>query len=293
MHSSLCATIAAAFSCRRRNEAFPGLLAEAPCGEVVVKVQSSPDARAAIARDLGRFWRVVSVLGRDERRPLAAGASASSGAEDLFGAIGGELRAEFTAQGWGLDRSGRTKSGKGDVDARVLEHLAELVATHLTVGPGIDVAVRTQLLPRLALHEPTFLIAVGAGQVRVVTFVRVGGQGAGNESYWQQPPVVVKLATCDLVPVAVKAANSAEAAQSQGNETTSVMPVAFVAERVVRGTRSMALHVKGYEQRLLASAARGDWSNRASAASPRGPPAERFRDEDEEESLSEPLLARQ
>lgn len=77
-----------------------------------------------------------------------------------------------------------------------LRDLVRRVAAHVSVAPGIQAVLAHALPP--ALWQPTFVICVGHGEVRVLTLAFVGNPVSGDRPTCKRTPFLLKVLTGDL-----------------------------------------------------------------------------------------------
>lgn len=210
-----------------------------PCPvEVDIVLPSSDAERLECLRDLGRTMQggSILVLGRRRLYPVRpdhqenvgnVNAESCSAALDV---LADAIAQELLDQGFGLTSSGvntlmcrrgtlgvnshleeddtpspehlqRLKERK--IDQAVLRALAEECAVNISVSPGMQLVVERGLPP--VLLQPTFVICIGGGQVRVLTFAFIGEPVTGDRPDRKRTPFSIRLATDNLLPSATSA----------------------------------------------------------------------------------------
>ena len=86
------------------------------------------------------------------------------------------------------------------INQSALRALAEECAVNISVSPGMQLVVERGLPP--VLLQPTFVICIGGGQVRVLTFAFVGEPVTGDRPDRKRTPFSIRLATDNLLPSA-------------------------------------------------------------------------------------------
>lgn len=182
---------------------FPGGLAANPSGQVEV----TPNGQDEGERDLARVCQGgrLFIVGRRRMFPppvdATLGNTSASACSEIFKCVQTCVREEMTAQGalqksrcrlfWPFRRRRRTQK---------MEELMRAVTTHVSIGPGLQVAQLNEIPP--ALWQPLYTICIGAGQVRVVTFAFVGGPVHGDRPDTKCTPFILRLVSSDLTSVA-------------------------------------------------------------------------------------------
>jgi len=129
-----------------------------------------------------------------------------------------------------------------------LRKLAEECAVNLSVSPGMQLVVERGLPP--VLYQPTFVICVGGGQLRVLTFAFVGAPVTGDRPDRKRTPFSIRLATDDLIP-SLRAGTAPSA---------SLRYAAHVVDPAVQTTLDMIVVL---EEELFAANEAGDWKKLA------------------------------
>lgn len=226
---------------------LPGDLSRKPSGFVAVPLCGANDTkgRAEALRDLSRSLSggAVCMLGRRRIYPLPRPAQSSP--EEALASLAAAVREEVQAQACAsLGRPG----GRG-IDERVLLEVVRVAATHMSVGPGLQVAERAGLAP--VLWQPIYIVACGAGQVRVLTFAFIGEPVWGDRPDRKHTPFVLRLTTADLVPTALDL--------SEGRTPSSVQ-VGYLAENAVPDAEAVLSHVVELEGVLFPAVETGRWA---------------------------------
>jgi len=287
---------------RQRNHTWPGPSDEPPEGQIEYPLPDREDGWHECLRDLSRTMQGggVFLIGRRAMNPLSGIASTSgdvgSSARDAaFDLLCGSIRDELTAQGLVLSPAGelrrlppRTADASPSVLPRTrlsspfqnmswhaIQELGRQVAIHISIGPGIQVAMQGELPP--TLWQPAFVVCIGCNQVRVVTFAFVGEPVAGDRPDRKYTPWVLRLVSGDLVadarPRAGGARNLAATASEKGQPPSSpvVRPLtraqrrtAIVVEYLtVPASEDVELitdHVENVEEELFDVVEHGNWS---------------------------------
>ncbi|CAL1167322.1 unnamed protein product [Cladocopium goreaui] len=272
---------------------LPEGLCESPEGSVDVDLPSSEAERLECLRDLGRTMQggSILVLGRRRLYPVRAGADSAGAAvgkvcralcDAALEALQDAIAQELLEQGFGLTEHGVSTlicrrgtlgvnvvtGGLDDDDTPDPEHiqrlkerkihpaalrtLAEECAVNLSVSPGMQLVVERGLPP--VLYQPTFVICVGGGQVRVLTFAFVGAPVTGDRPDRKRTPFSIRLATDDLVPcLRRRSANGA-------NASSKLRYAAHVVDPAVQTTLDMIVVL---EEELFAANEAGDWKKLA------------------------------
>lgn len=221
-------------------------MGELPSGKVCVTVPSSDDVGAECLRDLKRTLEggSVYILGRGVRYVVTDSANvvgdvSRSACENSLGALRGAISGEFTAQGLGA------------LSEEALKQLSLRVASHISVTPGIQ-AVLSHAFPP-ALFQPTFLVCIGPGQVRVFTLAFVGELVSGDRPGSKCTPFILSIRSGNLAGGSVGAANARYAVQLAVEGVTSALQYLDVLEPELRA----ALQDGGWATLDIALAARG------------------------------------
>lgn len=133
-------------------------------------------------------------------------------------------------------------------DARALRSLASTVASQISVGPGVAVVAVRGLPP--VLWQPTFVLTIGAGQVRVLTFAFVGEPVTGDRPGCKKTPFSLRMVTDNLIITASEALGSPDVAP---------LTVHYSACHVPAGVNTSLDLVVNLEEELFAAVADGDW----------------------------------
>ena len=181
-------------------------------------------------RDLGRTMQggSILVLGRRRLYPVrpqhqAIGQVSAASCEAALDALASSICQELLDEGYGLDDKGvavpllqrrGTLGVSGDFDnfdgtpdpdylkrhkmnEEALRKLATECAVNIAVSPGMQLVAECGLDP--VLYQPTFVVCIGGGQLRVLTFAFVGGPVSGDRPDRKRTPFAIRLATDDLV----------------------------------------------------------------------------------------------
>lgn len=131
----------------------------------------------------------------------------------------------------------------------------------------MQVALRAGL--PASLWQPLFVVAMSAGQLRVLTFAFVGTPVVGDRPDRKRTPFALRLASEDLVPRA-----AAAAADSAGSPTNpAVIKVRYTAERAAAGVETIAGHFAEVQEEMFTTTPGGIWwEGAAGEISVRPPP---------------------
>lgn len=124
----------------------------------------------------------------------------------------------------------------------LLKGLTRRVAASISVVPGMQAVMSHELPP--ALWQPSFVVCIGSGQVRVLTMAFVGEPVCGDRPSSKSTPYVLRLLTEDLV---VKP-------ESQG-------PSRYCVRHALTNAKTMALHLTDLDEELFEAAGNGDWTS--------------------------------
>ncbi|CAE8652939.1 unnamed protein product, partial [Polarella glacialis] len=170
------------------------------------------------------------------------------------------------------------------VDEAALHALALEAAAHISVSPGIQVAVDRGLEPLLL--QPTFAVCIGGGQVRVLTFAFVGGPVTGDRPDRKRTPFALRMATDDLVAAAAGRRNNSNNSSnnnsnnnndndtnnsSNNNNSSRASPTAWLryAAHAVGPSANTTLDlIVSLEEELFAANEDGDWQKLAAVEPP-------------------------
>ncbi|CAK8996536.1 Uncharacterized protein SCF082_LOCUS4834 [Durusdinium trenchii] len=263
---------------------LPEGLRDCPEGSVDIVLPSSDAERLECLRDLGRTMQggSILVLGRRRLYPVRpdhqenvgnVNAESCSAALDV---LADAIAQELLDQGFGLTSSGvntlmcrrgtlgvnshleeddtpspehlqRLKERK--IDQAVLRALAEECAVNISVSPGMQLVVERGLPP--VLLQPTFVICIGGGQVRVLTFAFIGEPVTGDRPDRKRTPFSIRLATDNLLPSATSAFSIRSA---------KLKYAAHGVDPAVQTTLDMIVLL---EEELFAANEAGDWQKLA------------------------------
>ena len=189
---------------------------------------SSQTERLERLRDLGRTMQggSILVLGRRRLYPVrpqnqSIGEVSTASCEAALDALASSICQELLDEGYGLDSTGvalpllprrGTLGVPGDfddetpdpehlkrckIDQEALRRLADECAMNISVSPGMQLVAECGLDP--VLYQPTFVVCIGGGQLRVLTFAFVAGPVTGDRPDRKRTPFAIRLATEDLV----------------------------------------------------------------------------------------------
>ena len=197
------------------------------CPEVEVALPSSETERLERLRDLGRTMQggSILVLGRRRLYPVrpqhqSIGQVSTASCEAALDALAESICQELLDEGYGLNEKGvayallhrRGTLGvpsdfdetpdpeylkRHKIDEKALRSLAAECAVNISVSPGMQLVAECGLDP--VLYQPTFVVCIGGGQLRVLTFAFVGGPVSGDRPDRKRTPFAIRLATDDLV----------------------------------------------------------------------------------------------
>jgi len=253
-----------------------------PSGQICVPLPDGDSAWSESLRDLKRTVEggCLFVIGRGRcsgvRDPAKVPGDVSDKAcqlafDDLVKIIGFELQVQ--AMGLGTDATAAgacwhpscVKPARHDgpcVDAflrrqplpegcaeplepELLEGLVRRVAASISVIPGMEAVMRHSLSP--ALWQPSFIICVGSGQVRVLTLAFVGDPVSGDRPSSKSTPFVLRLVTPDLVPAPADA-------HSPG-------PTHYCIQNALAGAETVAMQLADLAEELFTASATGEWTS--------------------------------
>lgn len=204
--------------------------------------QGQKDVSPEQLRDLIRTLQGGSVLimGRESLYPVrcavnndgdVGSGACQLGLNTLMTAISEELRSQMQCQ---------------PMQQRILQELALLVTIHISVGPGLQVAIERGLSP--ALWQPMFVVCIGCNQVRVLTFAFIGEPVVGDRPDCKRTPFALLLASQDLLHAATKAARGVPPPREEivyynacavpANARTQLDVITFFEEKLSEANRS-------------------------------------------------------
>mmetsp|Transcript_69501 Transcript_69501/g.137460 ORF Transcript_69501/g.137460 Transcript_69501/m.137460 type:complete len:502 (-) Transcript_69501:26-1531(-) len=123
----------------------------------------------------------------------------------------------------------------------LLKGLTSRVAASISVVPGMQAVMSHELPP--ALWQPSFVVCIGSGQVRVLTLAFVGEPVCGDRPSSKSTPFVLRLLTDDLA-----------SAESQG-------PSLYCVRHALGYAGTVALHLSDLDTELFTAAETGDWTS--------------------------------
>ena len=193
-----------------------------------MSLPSSETERLERLRDLGRTMQggSILVLGRRRLYPVrpqhqSIGQVSAASCEAALDALASSICQELLDEGYGLDNKGvaapflhrRGTLGvpsdfddetpdpdylkRHKIEEGALHKLALECAVNISVSPGMQLVSECGLDP--VLHQPTFVVCIGGGQLRVLTFAFVAGPVTGDRPDRKRTPFAIRLATDDLV----------------------------------------------------------------------------------------------
>jgi len=206
------------FHRHHQEPTLPGCLATRSAGHVVV----TPNADDELMRDLARVCHGgrLFVVARRRVSPALVDAMEdvnTSACQKIFATLSNTINAELSAQIGIASRRSWFRVPRRSKPQQT-EELMKAIATHVSIGPGLQVVQLNGLPP--ALWQPMYAICVGAGQVRVVTYAFVGGPVVGDRPDRKRTPYILRLVTSDLAAVASEASLSNYSAHAAEAETT-------------------------------------------------------------------------
>lgn len=233
------------------------------------------DAWEEVLRDLARSLNggTVFIIGQKRLFPIKGSTSGSPGrigpeaCNEALGIVREEIAKEIREQGECLTAAGQPSSST-KVDPVVLRELVLQVAAHISVGPGVEVAMQRGLSPNL--WQPIFAICIGDGQVRVLTFAFIGGPVSGDRPDRKRTPFCLRIATGDLVRVAAKNAYGQHRTAQARHSRAAAVPAAprsaaatvnYVCEAVPETVQTTLDYIVRLEDELFSAIEDGLWSD--------------------------------
>eukprot|EP00419_Tripos_fusus_P082858 CAMPEP_0172934624 /NCGR_PEP_ID=MMETSP1075-20121228/221106_1 /TAXON_ID=2916 /ORGANISM="Ceratium fusus, Strain PA161109" /LENGTH=404 /DNA_ID=CAMNT_0013795979 /DNA_START=189 /DNA_END=1404 /DNA_ORIENTATION=- len=131
------------------------------------------------------------------------------------------------------------------MEPELLEGLVRRVAASISVIPGMEVVMKNSLSP--ALWQPSFIICIGSGQVRVLTLAFVGDPVSGDRPSSKSTPFVLRLVTPDLVPAPA--------------DSHSPGPTQYCIRNALVGAETVAMQLADLAEELFTASAAGDWTS--------------------------------
>mmetsp|Transcript_14888 Transcript_14888/g.27935 ORF Transcript_14888/g.27935 Transcript_14888/m.27935 type:complete len:443 (+) Transcript_14888:31-1359(+) len=265
---------------------LPPGLQERPEGVVDVTLPVSPAERMECLRDLGRTMQggSILVLGRRRLYPVrpehpSVGEVSTASCNAALDALANAICQELIDQGYGLDQDGvatelllrrGTLGVAADFDDAVdldhvrrhkineeaLRRMAEECAVNLSVSPGMQLVVERGLPP--VLHQPTFVICIGGGQVRVLTFAFVGEPVTGDRPDRKRTPFAIRLATDELG--AMSRSRKDQKDQGDGASASKLRYASHAVDPAVQTSLDMIVTL---EEELFQANEMGDWQKLA------------------------------
>jgi len=98
-----------------------------------------------------------------------------------------------------------------------------------------------------ALWQPSFIICIGSGQVRVLTLAFVGDPVCGDRPTSKSTPFVLRLVTDNLVPASTDS-------HSPGSSN-------YCVRNALAGAETVAMHLADLAEQLFTASATGDWTS--------------------------------
>mmetsp|Transcript_95956 Transcript_95956/g.311212 ORF Transcript_95956/g.311212 Transcript_95956/m.311212 type:complete len:404 (-) Transcript_95956:372-1583(-) len=260
---------------RAALQKLPKGLRENPHGQIEVPLPQKDGAWDEVFRDFTRVLQggSVFIIGRGRLYPIRPSGDDNAGVQEEARAaaiedLGRAIREELLAQGQGLSSKGRKKpvlwrrntfgsdtdikdAPLDKVDPGMMRELALAVASHVSVGPGVQVALARGLPP--TLWQPSFAVCVGDGQVRVLTFAFIGEPVFGDRPDRKRTPFCLRIATGNLVEGA--------AAVVKGKERAVSDRVWYSAEAVQDTVQTTLDVIVGLEEELFGAIQDGCWSD--------------------------------
>jgi len=127
----------------------------------------------------------------------------------------------------------------------ILEGLVRRVAANISVIPGMEAVMRHSLPP--ALWQPSFIICIGSGQVRVLTLAFVGDPICGDKPTSKFTPFVLRLVTDGLVPATT--------------DSHSPSHSHYCVRHALTGAETAAMHLADLAEELFTASATDDWTS--------------------------------
>lgn len=211
-----------------------------PSGTVEVPRVSSDGSWAECLRDVTRMvhGKAVYIMGPNRICPLQAEmktagdvsyATCEAAFDSLMRAVCNEITTQGAAQATSTEapatsfHSSPWREEPESVcdwqpDSLALKELTRQVATHISIGPGMEVVLQEKLPP--ALWQPTFVICISQSQVRVLTFAFVGEPATGNRPERKNTPFMLQMLTDSI---------TAPAPQPRPDESVTWVPASTVA----------------------------------------------------------------
>jgi hypothetical protein len=131
------------------------------------------------------------------------------------------------------------------LEPEILEGLVRRVAANISVIPGMEAVMRHSLQP--ALWQPSFIVCIGSGQVRVLTLAFVGDPICGDRPSSKSTPFVLRLLTDNLVPAPT--------------DSHSAGPSHYCVRNALVGAETVAMHLADLAEELFTASATGDWTS--------------------------------
>ncbi|CAE7226420.1 unnamed protein product [Symbiodinium microadriaticum] len=259
---------------------LPPGLHERPEGVVEVSLPSSETERLERLRDLGRTMQggSILVLGRRRLYPVrpqhqSIGQVSAASCEAALDALASSICQELLDEGYGLDNKGvavpflhrRGTLGvpsdfddetpdpdylkRHKIEEGALHKLALECAVNISVSPGMQLVSECGLDP--VLHQPTFVVCIGGGQLRVLTFAFVAGPVTGDRPDRKRTPFAIRLATDDLV------------ALSRTKATEKISKLRYAAHAVDPAVQTSLDMIVMLEEELFHANEAGDWEKLA------------------------------
>jgi len=131
------------------------------------------------------------------------------------------------------------------LEPEVLEGLVRRVAANVSVIPGMEAVMKHSLPP--ALWQPSFIVCIGNGQIRVLTLAFVGDPICGDRPSSKSTPFVLRLVTDNLVPAPT--------------DSRSPGVSYYCVRNALAGAETVALHLADLAEELFTASATGDWTS--------------------------------
>ncbi|CAJ1394598.1 unnamed protein product [Effrenium voratum] len=271
---------------------LPAGLHQHPEGTVELQLPSTEAERLECLRDLGRtmLGGSILVLGRRRLYPVrpessAVGAVSAQSCGAALEALQDAIAQELLDQGFGLNEEGAAtalmcrrgtlgvsmheeddtpdpehlqKLRERKIDQGALRTLAEECAVNISVSPGMQLVVECGLPPTLL--QPTFVICLGGGQVRVLTFAFVGGPVTGDRPDRKRTPFSIRLATDDLIAAAAARNPKPRVGEEKSPSIAKLRYAAHAVDPAVHTTLDMIVLL---EEELFQANEVGDWKKLA------------------------------
>jgi hypothetical protein len=126
-----------------------------------------------------------------------------------------------------------------------LEGIVRRVAANISVTPGMDAVMKHSISP--TLWQPSFIVCIGNGQVRVLTLAFVGDPVSGDRPSSKSTPFVLRLVTPDLVPAPTDSHNPG--------------PIHYRIQNALVDAETVAMQLADIAEELFTASETGDWTS--------------------------------